>query len=92
MYGFYINLDERIDRFQYFENLKVDFPFFNELNRFNAIKNKNGAIGCGMSHIKILDSFIKNDNENVLMLCEDDICILNKDNFLKFIELFFKIF
>jgi len=50
--SFYINLDSREDRREQFEeeckkmNINVE--------RFSAIKNSNGAIGCSESHIAVL--------------------------------------
>jgi GR25 family glycosyltransferase involved in LPS biosynthesis len=44
--------------------------------RFPAIANANGAIGCSMSHIACLELAIKNNWEHVL-ICEDDATIIN---------------
>jgi glycosyl transferase family 25 len=84
--AFYINLEERIDR-------KINVE--NELNkigitasRFNAIKVKNGAIGCSMSHLKILEMALENKLEHVLIV-EDDIMFLDPDLFKKQINNFF---
>ncbi len=75
----YINLEKRLDR-------KINI--LTELNkigmtnslRFNAIEMKNGAIGCSLSHIKCLELAIKNNYEYVL-ICEDDISILEPELF-----------
>jgi glycosyl transferase family 25 len=67
--AFVINLDERPDRYQKiiqtFENIDIN------ITRIQAIKNKNGAIGCGMSHIKALEK-AKNDNLEACIILEDD--------------------
>jgi hypothetical protein len=70
----YINLDSRMDRRTHFE------PQFTKLgmkiHRFSAIHNKNGAIGCSMSHIACLELAIRNKWDHVLV-CEDDATITN---------------
>lgn len=85
--AFYINLEHREDRKTHVEA---------ELNkigvaaqRFNAIKMKNGAIGCSMSHLKILEDAHKNHLEHVLII-EDDITFLKPDKFKKHINKFFE--
>ena len=88
--GFYINLDARIDRMQHFESMKTKYGFFKNIERISAIKNSNGAIGCGMSHIKVLTKLLESD-DNYFMVCEDDLCILNDNNYNKFVEDFDKI-
>jgi len=53
-HAFYINLDTRPDRKEHVETqlnmigIKAD--------RFKAIKLNNGAIGCSMSHLKLLEN------------------------------------
>lgn len=88
--GFYINLDERVDRMKHFENLKLKYEFFKNIKRLSAIKNSNGAIGCGASHIEALTKLLEyansNDSDNYFMVCEDDLCILNDDNYNKFVK------
>lgn len=90
--GFYINLDERVDRMQHFENIKTKYGFFKNVERMSAIKNSNGAIGCGMSHIKALTTILECSDTNTgyhddyFMICEDDLCILNDNNYDKFVN------
>jgi len=64
MKGFYINLNERVDRMRHFENMKIKYHFLKNIKRFPAIKNKNGAIGCGMSHIEALKNLQKYDDND----------------------------
>jgi glycosyl transferase family 25 len=59
-------------------------------NRFNAIKMENGAIGCSMSHLKILQNAQQNNLDHVLIV-EDDITFLNPELFKSQINKFFKI-
>jgi glycosyl transferase, family 25 len=83
-----INLDHRKDRLieskKEFEKLNLPFE------RFNAIKNENGHLGCTLSHLKIL-KMAKEKNLDYVMVCEDDVEFHvnrnNLDNFIKnFIE------
>ena len=57
MNGFYINLKKRTDRNQHFEEKVKSRTFFSNVKRMDAIKYSNGAIGCGMSHLKCLFEF-----------------------------------
>ena len=85
--AFYINLDHRQDRKDLVEHelSKVGI----KAERFSAIKMENGAIGCSMSHLKILQNAFKNKLEHVLIV-EDDITFLNveifRDNFNAFLH------
>jgi glycosyl transferase family 25 len=86
-YGFYINLTSRPDRKQHVEsqlksiNIKVE--------RFNAIKLENGAIGCSMSHLKCLE-LAKINNWPHILIVEDDIHFLNPELFKKQLNYFLK--
>ncbi len=78
----YINLKHREDR-----NKEI----INELNKYNlkgerveAIKHKDGYIGCALSHIKCLDIAIEKNYEQVIIL-EDDFIFLQILNILKLI-------
>ena len=84
MKGFYINLDERLDRLEHIEKLKQKYGFLKDINRLKAYKNKsNGLIGCGVSHIKAIEKMLE-ANEEYFLIIEDDLVILNHNNFLKF--------
>jgi GR25 family glycosyltransferase involved in LPS biosynthesis len=83
--GFYINLDHRTDRKEHFENLKTNFPFLKNIQRLSAIHETNGAIGCGKSHILALEKCLEYDDD-VFMICEDDLLISNNNNFISFIN------
>jgi len=68
----YINLEHRKDRKEQIEKqLSIFSP--NKVHRFNAILDKrvDGHVGCGLSHIKILEIAIKYNWKNVLIV-EDD--------------------
>jgi GR25 family glycosyltransferase involved in LPS biosynthesis len=69
---YYINLDHREDRkkkaIKEFKKIGLDKP-----NRFRAIKNDiHGGIGCGLSHIGVLEK-AKEHNWDYVIIMEDDI-------------------
>ena len=90
MYGYYINLASRTDRKVHMDQLIQQYPFFSNLQRFNAISHKNGAMGCSLSHASIIETFLST-NEEMLLLLEDDFVILNEAHFQQFVSDFEKI-
>lgn len=85
-HAFYINLETRPDRKQHVEEQLQNIGISAE--RFNAIRLQNGAIGCSMSHLKCLQ-IAKKNNWSHVMICEDDLMILNKQTFINTINKFF---
>lgn len=85
----YINLLSRVDRKEHIEaqlkSIGIVAP-----RRFNAIKLKNGRVGCSMSHLKCLE-IAKKNNWPYVMICEDDLLILDKNKFVSHIESFFSL-
>jgi len=79
---FYINLESRPDRKQHVEKQLTNIGIKEKSIRFNAIKLKNGAIGCSMSHLKCIETAKKNGWSHVLII-EDDITFLNPELFIK---------
>ena len=86
-HAFYINLESRPDRKLYVESefVKIGIP----IKRFNAIKLQNGAIGCSMSHLKIIEDAKKQQLDHVLIV-EDDIQFTNPALFKNQLNLFLK--
>ena len=84
----YINLEHRKDRNESVLNELSKIGISNP-ERMNAVRLENGAIGCSFSHIKCLEIAIKYNYEYV-MICEDDIEILDPllftENINKFIN------
>jgi glycosyl transferase family 25 len=85
---FYINLDHRLDRKEHVE-AQLNEVGLKGFQRFNAIKMENGAVGCSMSHLKLLQTALKKDYEHILIL-EDDITFLDPELFKTQINTFFK--
>lgn len=83
--GFYINLDSREDRKTHFEEMKQKYSFFENVERMSAVSHSNGAIGCGKSHIQVLSKCLELEDQ-AFLVCEDDLVILNDENFKKFVD------
>tara|TARA_B100000902_G_C27207201_1_gene862321 strand:+ start:192 stop:815 length:624 start_codon:yes stop_codon:yes gene_type:complete len=87
MKGYYINLNNRTDRKQHIEDMKETYSFFKDIERFEAIKDIKGEIGCAKSHLSVLHKLSKK-NEPYYLILEDDFIILNENNFLLFEKAF----
>lgn len=85
---FYINLEHRVDRKEHVQKQLSSIGLKGE--RFNAIKMKNGAIGCSMSHLKLLQEAVKNNLSHILII-EDDITFLEPEVFKTQINKFFEL-
>jgi glycosyl transferase family 25 len=83
----YINLEHRTDRKENVE-LQLKSVGLTDFERFNAIKNNNGAIGCSMSHLQCLLT-AKERNYEHIFICEDDITFLNPTLIINQINNFF---
>jgi GR25 family glycosyltransferase involved in LPS biosynthesis len=86
-HAFYINLDTRPDRKSHVEKQLETIGI--QAQRFNAIKLKNGALGCSMSHLKCLETAKQNNWDHVVIV-EDDILFTKPDLFKKQLSFFFK--
>jgi glycosyl transferase family 25 len=83
---FYINLEHRTDRKEHVTKQLTNLGL-QGFERFNAIKMENGALGCSMSHLKILQTAVQNNWDHVLIV-EDDITFLDLDLFKANFETF----
>jgi GR25 family glycosyltransferase involved in LPS biosynthesis len=83
----YINLEHRKDRLTHVTKELEKIGIQGE--RFNAVKTKNGAIGCTMSHIKCLE-LAKERNYETVFICEDDIAFLNPQVLLDSLQKFYE--
>jgi glycosyl transferase, family 25 len=84
---FYINLEHRKDRKEHVENELKKIGLVGQ--RFNAIKTTNGAIGCSMSHLKLLQDALKKQLSHIVIL-EDDITFLDPQLFTQNLDTFLK--
>ena len=83
----YINLEHRKDRLTHVTKELEKIGIQGE--RFNAVKTKNGAIGCTMSHIKCLE-LAKERNYETVFICEDDITFTNPEVLLDSLQKFYE--
>lgn len=78
-HAFYINLHSRPDRRNHVERELKNIGISAE--RFNALKMDNGAIGCSMSHLKLIETAKANNWEHILIV-EDDILFTDTKLFI----------
>ena len=78
-HAFYINLLSRPDRKDHVEEQLKTIGIKPE--RFNAIRMDNGAIGCSMSHLRLLEIAKLNNWEHILIV-EDDILFTDPNLFV----------
>lgn len=79
-HAFYINLDSRPDRKQHVER-QLGIVGINA-QRFKAIKLQNGALGCSLSHLKLIETAKANNWPHILVV-EDDILFTNPSLFIQ---------
>jgi len=79
---FYINLETRPDRKEHVET-QLNNIGINNVKRFPAIKlpNGNGALGCSLSHLKLLE-MAKTNNWPHILIIEDDILFTDVSLFI----------
>lgn len=69
----YINLAHRTDRNEHILNEIHKICNDNsKIHRIDAIKNTNGALGCGLSHIKAMEYALLHNDWNTILIFEDD--------------------
>ena len=74
----YINLWHRRDRDEHMERMTHTFGE-NKVQRFSAIEDANGHIGCFKSHLAVLEMAVEHKWRNVLVLEDDaDWCNFDK--------------
>jgi glycosyl transferase family 25 len=71
----YINLDHRTDRRESIEQTLSFLPS-NKIQRFSAIREEKGSIGCTKSHIAVLEMAIQEKWKNIFIV-EDDMVWFN---------------
>ncbi len=86
-HGYYINLEHRTDRKTHVEGQLKTLGV--SLERFNAIRMNNGAIGCTMSHLKCLQQ-AKVNNWEYTVIVEDDITFTKTELFKTQLDKFLK--
>lgn len=83
---YFINLDHRTDRLEQFqaEMKKMGFPE-EKVHRVPAIyKPDIGALGCGLSHIKVMNMILESNHKTCLVF-EDDFSFTLDGNYCNFL-------
>ena len=76
---YYINLDHRNDRKELIEKELNEFKF--SFERFPAIKDSFGILGCSKSHLSLLKYAKENNFERILILEDDFTFLVSKEEF-----------
>jgi glycosyl transferase family 25 len=76
---FYINLESRPDRKDHLLHEVQKLCDSTKLHRIDAVWHKNGALGCTLSHIKTLETFLENTDWNTCIVLEDDYTFRSSD-------------
>lgn len=86
----YINLDKRTDRRGEIEGELNRYGL--EYERFTAIEHQEGIVGCGYSHLRVLEMAKQRGLKNVLIFEDDFTFLVNKIEFENQLRLFFETF
>jgi GR25 family glycosyltransferase involved in LPS biosynthesis len=82
---YFINLDHRTDRLQQFQEEIQKLAPLEKVERIQAVhKSELGCLGCSLSHVKTLETFLKSDYKNCLVF-EDDFMFTQDINYCKFL-------
>ena len=84
---YYINLKYRIDRKKQIEKELNNFHI--KYERFDAIKHDIGIIGCGLSHLAVLEKAKELNLKNVLIFEDDFKFIVDENTFWNEMNKFF---
>lgn len=77
----YINLEYRTDRNEHILNeINKICKDNTKIHRINAIKKNPGALGCGLSHIKLLEFALNHPEWNNILVLEDDFTFKSNDS------------
>jgi glycosyl transferase family 25 len=87
---YYINLDKRTDRKELIETELTAFDI--SFERFRAIENERGFVGCAYSHLEVLKLAKEREHKNILILEDDFTFLVGKEEFEREIDAFFTCF
>lgn len=83
----YINLEKRTDRKEQIESQLNAFELPYE--RFNAVSHALGMVGCSYSHLNVLKLAKERNYKNVLILEDDFMFLISKEEFENQLNQFF---
>ena len=83
---YFINLDHRTDRLQEFQQEIKQLGLPDEkIHRISAVHTPEiGVLGCALSHIKVIDTFLESSQKSCLVF-EDDFMFTTDINYCKFL-------
>jgi glycosyl transferase family 25 len=88
---FYINLEKRTDRREEVEKELTDYGLIDKAERYEAIYTPHsGIVGCGYSHLNVLKLAKECNYKNVLILEDDFMFIVPKEEFEESLQAFFE--
>lgn len=88
---FYINLNKRTDRREEVEKELTDYGLMDKSERYEAIYTPHsGIVGCGYSHLNVLKLAKERNYKNVLILEDDFMFIVSKEEFEESLQSFFE--
>lgn len=92
---YYINLDHRADRNTQFlgevEKIFKGGILENRIERFPAIQNSNGALGCSMSHLEIIKDAREKGYRNIIVFEDDFMFLVSRSVFEQQLDDLFKL-
>lgn len=86
----YINLEGRGDRKLHILNELSKICDDSKIHRIDAIRTQNGAIGCGLSHIKALTYAHEHPEWKSVLIVEDDFTLKSQIDFNSMIQLLYE--
>jgi glycosyl transferase family 25 len=88
---FYINLNKRSDRKAEIENELLCYDLLNKAERYEAIYTPHsGIVGCGYSHLNVLKLAKERNYQNVLILEDDFMFVVSKEEIEESLNAFFE--
>lgn len=87
--GYYINLEDRKDRLDAFQQEQQANPWLSQIRRFEAIREEdNGHLGCAKSHVRVLEMLLDEEHpdDQLLGVFEDDLQIINNQTASEFFQ------
>ena len=85
----YINLDKREDRRKEIEGELEKMSLLEKAERFPAIYHQEGLVGCGQSHLAVLKIARDRGYKNILILEDDFMFLVTKEEVEQNMRLFF---
>lgn len=88
---YYINLDYRTDRKKEIEEEldKIGIPEYKRTRISGEFKENNGALGCSLSHIKTIETFLESNHTTCIIFEDDFQFLVDEEQFQMSLTAFF---